>query len=174
MKVLNLQCTFKHDFEGWFGSEEDFRTQLSSSMVECPMCGNTEITKMLSAPRLNLGAQVPTKELIAPESSANKSAATPSGQLAPAQTALPSNIDYANLDPKQLQSAWLKMVNHVIAHTEDVGTEFVSEARKMHYGETQERSIRGHATPSQTQELIEEGIAVLPLPIPAAIKGTIQ
>jgi hypothetical protein len=66
------------------------------------------------------------------------------------------------------------MVNHVMANTEDVGSEFVSEARKMHYGETQERGIRGHATPTQTQELIEEGIAVLPLPIPAAIKGTIQ
>ena len=62
----------------------------------------------------------------------------------------------------------------VIANTEDVGTQFVSEARKMHYGETQERSIRGQATADETQELLEEGISVLPLPIPAAIKGTIQ
>jgi len=85
-----------------------------------------------------------------------------------------SNLDIANLDPKQLQKAWLKMVHHVMANTEDVGTEFVSEARKMHYGEKEERSIRGQATPDETQELLEEGIAVLPLPIPSAIKGTIQ
>jgi len=62
MKVLNLQCHFKHDFEGWFGSEEDFRTQLSKEMIECPICASREITKMLSAPRLNFGASAPQSE----------------------------------------------------------------------------------------------------------------
>ena len=172
MKVLNLQCHFKHDFEGWFGSEEDFRNQLSKEMIECPMCGSREITKMLSAPRLNLGAQAPANETKAVDSTA--SADKPTGQLVPIADNLPVNLDIANLDPKQLQSAWLKMVSHVMANTEDVGTEFVSEARKMHYGETVERGIRGQATADETQELLEEGIAVLPLPIPTAIKGTIQ
>jgi hypothetical protein len=55
MKVLNLQCAHQHGFEGWFASEEDFQDQLGRGLVECPMCGDT-ITKMLSAPRLNLGA----------------------------------------------------------------------------------------------------------------------
>ncbi len=180
MKVLNLQCHFKHDFEGWFGSEEDFRNQLSNEMIECPICANREITKMLSAPRLNLGATAPAVE--SQLELKNQSQPALSGSVgsevsnsnsahdAPSS----SNLDIANLDPKQLQKAWLKMVHHVMANSEDVGTEFVSEARKMHYGETQERSIRGQATHDETQELLEEGIAVLPLPIPAAIKGTIQ
>ena len=118
MKVLNLQCHFKHDFEGWFGSEEDFRNQLSKEMIECPMCGSREITKMLSAPRLNLGAQVPADEMKAVDSPASSD--KPTGQLVPSADNLPVNLDIANLDPKQLQSAWLKMVSHVMANTEDV------------------------------------------------------
>ena len=59
MKVLNLQCAHQHGFEGWFASEDDFQSQLSRGLVECPMCGDTGIIKMLTAPRLNLGASSP-------------------------------------------------------------------------------------------------------------------
>ena len=72
------------------------------------------------------------------------------------------------------QSAWLKMVQHVIANTEDVGPGFAEEARKMHYGETEERSIRGQVSREETISLLEEGINVLPLPIPAALKGSVH
>lgn len=179
MKVLNLQCQFKHDFEGWFGSEEDFRSQLSNEMIECPMCASREITKMLSAPRLNLGASAPREEKTTHAErgesvDAQITADVSSDVLATSSVRAQSNLDIANLDPKQLQQAWLKMVHHVISTTQDVGTQFVSEARKMHYGETQEQGIRGQATPDETRELLEEGIAVIPLPIPAALKGTIQ
>ena len=54
MKVLNLQCAHQHEFEGWFGSEDDFTSQLGRGLVSCPLCGDTQIQKMLSAPRLNL------------------------------------------------------------------------------------------------------------------------
>ena len=172
MKVLNLQCHFKHDFEGWFGSEEDFRNQLSKEMIECPMCGSREITKMLSAPRLNLGAQVPADEMKAVDSPASSD--KPTGQLVPSADNLPVNLDIANLDPKQLQSAWLKMVSHVMANTEDVGTEFVSEARKMHYGEVQERNIRGQVSQDESLALLEEGIPVMPLIVPNALKGPVH
>ena len=62
----------------------------------------------------------------------------------------------------------------MIARTEDVGERFVDEARRMHYGETEERGIRGRATPEQTQSLVEEGIQVFALPLPAALKETLQ
>ena len=54
MKVLDLQCQHAHSFEGWFGSEDDFQSQLARGLVQCPLCGDAHITKMLSAPRLNL------------------------------------------------------------------------------------------------------------------------
>ncbi|WP_332815647.1 DUF1178 family protein [Ramlibacter sp.] len=146
MKVLNLQCSHQHAFEGWFGSEDDFRGQLERGLVECPMCGDTAITKMLSAPRLNLGAP--------PEPSARR--------------------DVATVPDADLQKAWLKMVRHVMANTEDVGERFAEEARRIHYGETEERGIRGQASREETQALLEEGIGVLPLPIPKALKGPVQ
>ena len=68
------------------------------------------------------------------------------------------------------QAAWLAMVRRVMAQTEDVGDRFASEARRMHYGETEERGIRGQATPQETAELLDEGIAVLPLALPQAAK----
>ena len=74
----------------------------------------------------------------------------------------------------QLQAAWMQLVKQVMANTEDVGERFADEARKIHYGETEERGIRGQASPDETQALLEEGIGVLPLPIPKALKEPLQ
>ena len=145
MKVLNLQCSHSHTFEGWFASEDEFQGQLARGLVECPLCGDTGVSKMLTAPRLNLGAAQP----------------------APRQ-------DVVTTPDASLQAEWLKMVRHVMANTEDVGERFAEEARRIHYGETGERSIRGQASREETEALVEEGIPVLPLPIPKALKGPLQ
>ena len=145
MKVLDLQCPQQHSFEGWFGSEDDFQDQLARGLVECPLCGDAAISKMLSAPRLNLGSG---KE--------------------------PQRQDVATAPDTTVQAAWMKMVRHVMANTEDVGPRFPEEARRMHYGETGERGIRGQASAEETQALIEEGIGVLPLAIPKALKEPLQ
>jgi hypothetical protein len=153
MKVLDLQCAQHHVFEGWFGSEDDYQSQLTRGLLNCPMCGDASVSKKLSAPRFNLNA-----------TEASTNAAPP----------LPSLQDAANLEPAQLQAALLKMVRHVVANTEDVGNSFPEEARKMHYGEAEQRNIRGHATPEETEELMDEGIAVMPLPLPNALKEPLQ
>jgi hypothetical protein len=151
MKVLDLSCAHGHSFEGWFGSEDDFQSQLARGLVECPLCGDTAVAKKLSAPRLNFGASAPAA---APASAAREVASLPS-------------------DP-QLQAAWLKMVRHVMANTEDVGAQFAEEARRIHYGEAGERNIRGQASREETEALLDEGISVMPLPIPKALKGPLQ
>lgn len=151
MKVLNLQCTHRHVFEGWFASEDDFVSQLGRGLVACPMCGDTTISKMLSAPRLNLGRareEVPAKQEV--------------------QQVVSGATEQA------LQAAWLTVTRRIMANTEDVGNKFAEEARKIHYGETPERGIRGQASREETESLIEEGIAVMPLPIPEALKGPLQ
>jgi hypothetical protein len=153
MKVLDLQCAQHHVFEGWFGSEDAYQSQLTRGLLNCPMCGDASVSKKLSAPRFNLNA-----------TEASTNAAPP----------LPSLQDAANLEPAQLQAALLKMVRHVVANTEDVGNSFPEEARKMHYGEAEQRNIRGHATPEETEELMDEGIAVMPLPLPNALKEPLQ
>ncbi|MBS0427492.1 MAG: DUF1178 family protein [Proteobacteria bacterium] len=144
MKVLNLRCEHSHTFEGWFASAEDFESQCARGLVECPMCGSTAITKGLSAPRLNLGA---TREPEAPKTV--PAADTP-------------------------EARWMRAVREVLARTEDVGDRFVDEARRMHYGETEERGIRGQASPEQAEALLDEGIAVMPLLVPPGAKGTLQ
>lgn len=147
MKVLDLQCAHQHAFEGWFASEDDFQSQLTRGLVACPICNDTGIVKMLSAPRLNLGTVgVPAAQDVKPQAAGSPS----------------------------VQAAWLKMVRHVMAHTEDVGDRFPEMARQMHYGETGERNIRGKATLEETEALLDEGIAVLPLPIPEALKEPLQ
>jgi hypothetical protein len=161
MKVLDLQCEHEHIFEGWFGSEDDFQSQLSRGLVACPLCGSLKIQKKLSAPRLNLGASSPPS---APSEIAV-------GAEAPHASA---PVDVTQLSPQQLQAAWIKAVKAVMAQTEDVGNRFAEEARKIHYGEAESRGIRGQASAEQTQALQEEGIPVVPLPIPSALKGPLQ
>lgn len=156
MKVLNLECGQHHVFEGWFASEDDFQSQLSRSLVTCPLCDDTRIIKRLSAPRLNLGvsrtpdgADAESEESVAVSGPATDAVAT-------------------------AQRAWLGLVREVIARTEDVGERFPEVARQMHYGETDARGIRGKATPAQAQALVEEGIDVIQMPVPSALKESLQ
>ena len=151
MKVLDLHCSQTHVFEGWFASEEDFQSQLARGLLECPLCGDKAITRRLSAPRLNLGA----------------AAAPPAGEGG-------KTVPVAALPPEELQAAWLQMARRVMAATEDVGERFTEEARRIHYGEASQRAIRGQATREQTQALLDEGIPVTPLPIPAGLKERLQ
>lgn len=163
MKVLDLHCAHLHSFEGWFASEDDFQNQLSRQLVSCPLCGDTQVQKKLSAPRLNLSM---SRGEPVPQAAAEVVPISPASN-----TAL---HDIASLDTPQLQAAWMQMVRHVVAHTEDVGARFSEEARKMHYGEAEHRNIRGHATLEETESLLEEGIQVVPLPLPEVLKGPLQ
>jgi len=156
MKVLNLQCVHQHEFEGWFGSEDDFTCQLARGLVSCPLCGDAQIQKMLSAPRLNLRAGHENKASAAP---------TKAGGSVELGLSAPGS---------QLQAQLLKAMRQVLAHTEDVGERFADQARAMHHGEAEQRNIRGRTSPEVAMELIEEGIEVMPLPSIPALKETLQ
>jgi hypothetical protein len=146
MKVLDLRCANGHGFEGWFGSEDEFLDQNGRGLVECPLCADHVITRLPSAPRLNLSG---AREPVAPPAQAEPAAA-------------------------DLQALWLQAVRHAIENTDDVGNRFAEEARRIHYGETDARGIRGVASLEERHALHEEGIEVLSLPIPPALKGPVQ
>ena len=148
MKVLDLQCGGLHVFEGWFASEDDFASQLARGLVSCPMCADTRVSKKLSAPRLNLGHGR------APD--------------APAHDVLATNPE------TEVQLAWMALARRVLANTDDVGARFAEEARRIHYGETPQRGIRGKASAAETESLLDEGIAVMQLSLPDALKGQLQ
>jgi len=152
MKVFNLQCSAHHVFEGWFGSDEDHASQVERGLLACPLCGDTTVHKLPSAPRLNLGAV----EAPAAATKADKQDLVAGGEL------------------QALQAAYLQLARRIVAATEDVGPRFAEEARRIHYGESEERGIRGQASPEQTRELMEEGIEVMPLPLPEGLDGPLQ
>lgn len=157
MKVLNLRCQNGHGFEGWFASEDDYMSQNGRGLIECPMCSDRVVTRLPSAPRLNLsGAREPAVP-------ANVPANAPAAPQVPAEAS-----------PEVVQAAWLAAVRQLLAQTEDVGTRFAEEARRIHYGETPERAIRGAATPEQREALRDEGIEVMSIPVPQALKGPVQ
>ena len=162
MKVFDLQCSARHSFEGWFGSEADFVDQLARKLVQCPVCGDEQLEKMLSAPRLNLGrTQAPQTE----------SADAPAPALA---SSTPANeVALASLQTEATQ-ALLRLAKAMLEQTQDVGSQFAEEARKIHYGESEARAIRGLATPQQTRELLEEGVQVMPFVLPESLKGPLQ
>lgn len=156
MKVLNLLCAHAHPFEGWFANEADYQDQHARGLLSCPVCNDGQISKALTAPRLNLkaGKSVP---VVPQESAADMAAVSAKGDV-----------------QHELLRAWLGISRALMDASEDVGSRFAEEARKMHYGEAEDRSIRGKATPQEFHELLDEGVEVLPLMVPDAVKGTLQ
>jgi hypothetical protein len=166
MKVLDLRCDQGHSFEGWFTSEDDFRQQIDSGLLTCPLCGQTRITRLPSAPRLNLRGQSGGHH-----DGGNGVADTAEN----AQEQHPVATQTAETAPSTaMQAAWLHLVRRVLERTEDVGERFSQEARRIHYGEAPERGIRGKVSPAEAESLQAEGIAILPLPIPEGMDGPVQ
>jgi hypothetical protein len=172
MKVFNLQCEFGHGFEGWFGSEEDFHAQVASAMLECPLCSSKAVRRLPSAPRLNLSSASSSSAVAR---AANHAESEPIVDVVSANPAKPAALEAPPTPQHQaVQALWMKAVQHVLANTDDVGPRFADEARRIHYGEAEPRGIRGQTTADEKIALHEEGIDVFTMPMPAAVKGTLQ
>ncbi len=167
MKVLDLQCQYAHSFEGWFSSEDDFQSQIARGLVECPMCGDATIIKKLSAPRLNLSG---FRDATVNDAPINSIAARADSSSISASSVVKNENAEMTLQDPEIQAAYLRMARKILASTEDVGEQFAQEARKIHYGQANDRGIRGQATRDETLELLDEGIDVMPLVLPKAFK----
>jgi hypothetical protein len=161
MKVYNLACPLDHRFEGWFASEDDCLAQQEKGILACPVCDSTEITRMPSAPHI---AKSSSTEMTAPK--------LESENLTGGVVAL-TGSDHSQLEA-QVQAAFLKGMRELMGRSEDVGESFADEARKIHYKESPERSIRGQTTLDEAEALREEGIDVLSMPMIPALKNTLQ
>ena len=149
MIVYDLHCADGHRFEGWFGSAKDFASQKKRGLLSCPSCGGTVIKRALSAPRLNMGAQEPK----------------------PLPSASGRTPDMEGKDPFAVaQILYSRMLDEILTKSEDVGSRFPAEARKIFYNETTARAIRGQATAAEHEALVEEGIPVARFPMPSGSK----
>jgi|APFre7841882724_1041349.scaffolds.fasta_scaffold09839_1 hypothetical protein len=146
MIIFELGCARDHRFEGWFASAGEFDVQRERRLLQCPVCGTSEISKIPHA-------KISVSEAPASQPPASLPVGRPAAQ--------PST-------PEARFRAAAAFVQQVMAQTEDVGQAFPEEARRIHYEETPSRAIRGQASIEETRELLEEGIEVLPLPLPPA------
>lgn len=151
MIVFDLHCKDGHRFEGWFGSAQDFASQKKRGLLACPTCGDGTISRGLSAPRLNMGAQEPKSE-------------QPKQLPAPVQ----KTPDMEGKDAFAVaQILYSRMLDEILTKSEDVGAKFPEEARKIYYQETPARAIRGQATKEEHDDLVDEGIPVARFPVPS-------
>lgn len=149
VKIYDLMCGGEHRFEGWFSSADDFQRQKRRGLLNCPSCGSVKVRRVPAASRVNLGAQAPV----------------------PATTAATPPAGSEGKDAFQIaQMLYSRFLDEVLSKTEDVGTAFAEEARKIHYEEAPARAIRGKATPEEHDALVEEGIPVSRLPVPPTDK----
>jgi hypothetical protein len=150
-----LTCDKGHHFESWFADSTAYDKQAKRSLVACPHCGSTKVEKAIMAPRL-AGA----RKRKAPVDAAMSDVATPSA-------APEASAPVAMMTPQEqeLRGKLKELRDHLTKNADNVGTKFPDEARKIHYGETEHRSIYGVATADDAKELAEEGIAFHPLPI---------
>ena len=143
MKVLDLRCAQDHRFEGWFASDEDEASQRERGLLACPLCGDDDVQRLPSAPRLNLCAARATETL-----------------------ALPA--------PDDLQAQWLRAVRTGDGPHRGCRRTLPRGGAPHPLRRGAARGIRGQASPTTPRRSREEGIEVMSLPVPAALKGSIQ
>jgi hypothetical protein len=162
-----LNCTDGHVFESWFQNSAAFDKQKKRGLVTCPICGSGKVEKAIMAPQLMRTDVERPAAPIAPPSPppSNPQAATPTPPPLPPVPAGTSSVAIMSRQERELRQKLKELRDHVTKNANYVGLRFPEEARKMHYGETEHRSIYGEASPDDAKELHEEGIEFHPLPI---------
>jgi hypothetical protein len=148
-----LACDKGHDFESWFQNSAAYDKQAKRGLVSCPLCGSAKVGKAIMAPRLarsDKGGPIaaPVEEVAAPPA---PEPTTPVAMISPQE--------------REFRKKLKELRDHLTANADNVGKKFPEEARKMHYGETEHRSIYGEASPQDAKELHDEGIEFHPLPM---------
>ena len=165
-----------HDFDGWFRSNDDFDRQAVAGLVECPVCGTSDVAKALMRPAIATGsperhAGAARAEALAETAGERGGASAGSAPVAPAaapqapQTL--ANLSAAHPEVAKAFAALQEISRKVRAEADYVGTKFAEEARRIHYGESEARQIYGEASKKDVEGLQEEGITALMLmPLP--------
>jgi hypothetical protein len=156
MILYTLACDKGHTFESWFASSADYDKQVKRSLVTCPVCDSAKVEKAIMAPRLSGTKKHGDAAVPAPASEPSAPAPAP---------ATPAPVAMMSPQEHELRKKLKEIREHLTKNADYVGRKFPEEARKMHYGEIEHRSIYGEASPDQAKELHDEGIEVHPLPV---------
>ena len=156
-----LVCKQGHEFESWFQDSAAFEKQARRGLVSCPDCGTAKVEKAIMAPRLSATTRKRDATIDVPPAA---DAPAPAPSPAPSAEAVPAPVAMISSQEREFRSKLKELRDHLTKNADNVGAKFPEEARKMHYGETEHRSIYGVASPEEAKELSEEGIEFHPLP----------
>jgi len=146
-----LRCDHDHAFESWFQSSSAYESQVKRKLVSCPTCGSMKFEKAIMAPRI-VGKK--GRENAAPTS-------CEATEILPQASSTPLVM----AQERELRAKLKELRDHIVKNADNVGEQFPSEARKMHYGDIEHRPIYGEASPDEARALIYEGVEVSPLPV---------
>ena len=150
-----LVCERQHNFESWFANSAAYDKQVKRGLVGCPICGSIKVDKAIMAPRLGRSGKPIDMPQAPPEA--------PPPAAAPAEA--PAPVAMMSSQEREFRGKLKELRDHLTRNAENVGRKFPEEARKMHYGEIEHRSIFGEASPQEAKDLHEEGIEFHPLPV---------
>jgi len=134
--IYDICCDNEHQFEGWFREPDDFNRQLEDGLLACPVCGSHDVRKLPTGSKILVG-----------EGRRNKP-----GEMHPSSEKVARFVE--------------QLSEYIEQNFTDVGDRFPEEARKVYYGESDLKNIYGNADPNEIAELHEEGIEVIPVPVP--------
>ena len=149
----NLRCADGHAFESWFQSSSAYETQEKRKLVNCPVCGSSEVERAIMAPRI-----------VGKRGRDNAAAESLPAPAPGTELATPSPTPLLMAQERELRAKIKELRDHIVSSADNVGERFPNEARKMHYGDVEHRPIYGEASPDEARALIEEGVEVMPLP----------
>ena len=147
-----LICDRKHEFEIWFNNSADYDKQSKRHLVTCPQCDSTKVDKAIMAPAI-----ATTRKRKSSPASEVVSSAPPQADSAPVAMLSPQETEF--------RSKLKELRDHLTKNADNVGKKFPDEARKMHYGDIEHRSIYGEASPDDAKKMLDEGIEFHPLPV---------
>jgi hypothetical protein len=160
MILFDIKCSDGHIFEAWFQNNEAYEQQIDNDLVECPLCGCTKTSKSLMSPNISAKGEI-IREAYQSEQDSEDHKVTVSAHSNSSKEVSSDDVKRA-LD--HMHNTMSKFRRQVEKSCEYVGDDFADEARKIHAGESEKRGIYGETTISQTEELLEEGIDILPVP----------
>ena len=149
-----LVCEHKHSFEIWFSDSADYDRQRKRGLVTCPTCDSKKVDKAIMAPAISRAGRKRSQPIEAPQAAPEATS-----------TAAPENVAMISPQEQEFRSKLKELRDHLIKNADNVGKSFPEEARKMHYGEIEHRSIYGEASPQEAKDLVDEGIEFHPIPV---------
>jgi len=140
----SLLCENRHAFDAWFKNAAAYDEQVKRGIVTCPICSTRKVEKSIMAPAVSRAGE----EARAPAAKGSETMSFSAGH--PQQA--------------QLRAALKQLREKVTAEADYVGDQFASEARKIHFHESEPRGIYGEATRDEVAGMVEDGVDFMPLP----------